>query len=90
VLHKLLFPEGVMDRSKLTTCLIAAVITLAGATHLAKPVQATEALEPCTATQSAYADGFAAGSCGGRGTVGGCEQTGGGGFTFWWTCENEH
>lgn len=77
-----------MDRAKLGTCLIAAVITLAGATHLAQPAHAAEAFGECSATQKAYAQGYADGFCGGSGgTVDSCEDTGGGGFTFAWSCE---
>lgn len=72
-----------MDRAKLVTCLAAAVITLAGATHLAQPAQAsTEEFLPCTPTQRAYAQGYADGSCDGGGTVSSCEQTENGGYYF--------
>lgn len=76
-----------MDRTKLGACLIAAVITLAGASYLAQPAQAAEAHGPCSATQEAYARGYADGSCGsGGGTVTSCEDTGSGGFSFSWMC----
>lgn len=77
-----------MVRTKLRACLIATAVTLAGATHLARPAHAAEVQTGCTATQRAYAQGFADGSCGGGGgVVEDCQQTGGGGFYFFWSCE---
>jgi hypothetical protein len=75
-----------MARTKLASCVLAALITLAGATHLAQPAQAAEALSDCTASQRAYAEGYADGACGGSGSVSSCQQTGGGGFNFNWVC----
>lgn len=76
-----------MHRAKLVMSLAAAVITLAGATHLAQPAHAATELLPCTREQRAYADGYADGSCGGSGTVGTCQQSSGGGFYFDWSCD---
>lgn len=79
-----------MDRRKLGACLAAAIVTLASATHLAQPAHATARMEGCTEGQLGYAEGYADGECGGSGgTVDSCEQTGGGGFTFAYTCNDE-
>ena len=77
-----------MHRAKLVTSLAAALITLAGATHLAQPAQAETPLLPCTPTQRAYAQGYADGACDGGGMVGTCQQTSNGGFYFDWSCED--
>jgi hypothetical protein len=77
----------IYGQNKLGACLAAAVVTLAGATRLAKPAEAAELLTGCSATQMAYAQGYTDGSCKGRGgTVDYCEDNGNGGFSFGWTC----
>lgn len=76
-----------MNRTRFHSCLIAAAITLAGATHLARPAQAAEAFGECSDTQKAYAAGYAAGSCGGGGSVDSCESYSNGGFSFVVSCE---
>lgn len=76
-----------MFSTKRGACLIAAGITIAGATHLARPAHA-QGQAACTATQAAYAQGYADGFCGGAGgTVDSCQDNGNGGFSFTWVCE---
>lgn len=59
---------------KLFVCLTAAGISGAGATILALPAAA--AMAPCSAFEMAYAQGYAAGACGGTGTVLSCDSDG--------------
>lgn len=78
-----------MNRSKLGTSVVAALITLAGAAYLAQPAEASAAaaaMKMCSDTQMAYAQGYADGDCGGGGTVDSCEDNGDGSFTFAWSC----
>jgi hypothetical protein len=73
-----------MIKSKLGTCLLAAAITVAGATHLAQPAEAAEVLKVCSAAQQAYAQGYMDGQCGGQGmgVVTNCTDDGGGNFSW--------
>jgi hypothetical protein len=74
-----------MHRTKLATCMAAAAITLAGATHLAKPAQAQPS-GSCDAVQMAYAQGFADGRCGKGGRVDFCIENSNGGISFGISC----
>jgi hypothetical protein len=57
-----------MNRSKLKLSLAAALITIASATHLAKPAgAATPDLNPCSGETWGYAYGYSEAYCGARG-----------------------
>lgn len=77
-----------MHRAKLVMSLAAAVTTLAGATHLARPAHAVTELLPCTRQERAIAEYYADQACDGSSTVRACQQADDGGFYFEWTCDD--
>ena len=74
-----------MSKPKRGISLLAALVTLTGATPLARPADAAVNPQPCTAEQRAYAQGVADGSCSNGGTLDFCWNNNGG-SSFAWTC----
>lgn len=77
-----------MNRKKLGTCLVAALITGVGATYLAQPAQAAASPVQCTnILEDAYAAGYIAGACGsGGGTLLWCGTASDGTWGFNYQC----
>lgn len=82
--------EDTMRIIKLGTCLVAASISLGGATFLAQPAQATAPMAPCSSADKTFADGYAAGYCAGQGyssgTIDSCTDNGDGTISITGTC----
>lgn len=81
-----------MMNTKRVACLVAAAITLSGASFLAQPAAASARLAPCSSSQLAYANGYADGYCAGKGysdgSISSCTDNGDGTISISGTCSN--
>jgi hypothetical protein len=78
-----------MHKSKLGTSIVAALITLAGAAHLAQPAEASAAaaaMKVCSDYQAGYAQGWVDSQCGGSGTVHSCSANADGSIDISYSC----